>query len=168
MPVQACRKDNTGRFTSTKTLEERFEQYVEYTNTCWLWRGALNTKGYGTFTLSSKHMIMAHRFAYELWVNKIPKNLCVLHKCDTPICVNPEHLFLGTQRDNVMDMINKRRGIIGELNGSAKLTEKQVKEIKQLGRCGITQREIAIQFDISPTMVGQILRHKNWLCLEEK
>lgn len=90
-------------------LTERFFAKVRKTNRCWIWVGHRTRDGYGYFSIR-KQMILAHRYAWTYFHQEIPKELSVLHRCDNPPCVNPKHLFLGTQRDNMMDMIAKGRG----------------------------------------------------------
>lgn len=97
-------------------LGERFSRYVEpEPNTgCHLWAGAVNAHGYGRLTVG-KTQLLAHRIAWVLRFGDIPDGLGVLHRCDLPACVNPDHLFLGSQLDNARDMAKKRRGRKGSL-----------------------------------------------------
>ena len=90
------------------SYEDRFFQKVKKTDTCWFWVGALNSKGYGSLSVDRK-AIGAHRFSYSTFVGLIPKKMFVCHTCDTPSCVNPKHLFTGTNSDNMRDMIAKNR-----------------------------------------------------------
>ena len=90
-------------------MEERFWKRVQKTETCWLWTGAKNKKGYGTFYISKYEPIGAHRFSYLLAEGKSPEELFVCHKCDNPSCVRPDHLFLGTNTDNMRDAKKKGR-----------------------------------------------------------
>lgn len=99
-----------------KSIQERFWKFVKKTPTCWEWQGALTTKtkrtlAYGRLSVGGDSSVtkLAHRVAWEIHRNPIPKGLCVLHKCDVPTCVNPAHLFIGTIADNVEDMVKKRR-----------------------------------------------------------
>jgi len=87
---------------------KRFQKRIQFTDTCWLWTGAVINNGYGQFRVNRK-TIVAHRVAYDLYRGNIPKGKLVLHSCDNPPCVNPAHLFLGTQSDNVVDSIKKNR-----------------------------------------------------------
>jgi hypothetical protein len=77
---------------------------------CQLWTGAYFSNGYGRISRGGYGAVAAHRLAFEVYKGRIPPGLCVLHKCDTPACCNPDHLFLGTQKDNSVDMANKGRG----------------------------------------------------------
>jgi hypothetical protein len=95
------------------TTVQRFWSKVDKTSTCWLWTGALfRSGGYGAFRIRTT-TIRAHRLAWELMREKIPRGMCVLHRCDVPACVNPDHLFLGTRADNMKDMYNKGRNVNG-------------------------------------------------------
>jgi len=85
-------------------------------NECWIWRGYKNRHGYGQMTLRGGRNEYSHRLSYNLFVGAIPKGKCVLHKCDNPPCINPDHLFLGTRKDNVTDMDKKGRRNSGSYN----------------------------------------------------
>lgn len=95
-----------------KSLELRFWSKVKKTETCWLWIAATNIGGYGFFSVGGRRsgrMVAAHRISYELTYGTFNEELFVLHKCDNPPCVRPEHLFLGDNYDNVLDAIKKGR-----------------------------------------------------------
>ena len=90
------------------SIEERFFQKVNKTDSCWFWTGAFTSRGYGSFGVNGKN-ISAHRYSYQMHIGEIPKGLVICHKCDTPSCVNPEHLWAATQSDNMKDMVFKDR-----------------------------------------------------------
>lgn len=102
---------------------------------CWPWTGYKNVYGYGQFYLLGKYH-PATRVIWELTNGPIANGLFVLHRCDNPICVNPSHLFLGTQRDNMRDCKAKGRNNRGERNGMHRFTAEQVKEIRRLYETG--------------------------------
>ncbi len=121
-----------------KSFEERFLAKVNKTETCWLWTGARHGSAkqgsYGNMRLGAKGGT-AHRVSYEIYKGPIPDGMQVCHTCDVRLCVNPEHLFLGSATENMKDCIKKDRFSfppirIGINNPAAKLTEKQVREIK--------------------------------------
>ena len=97
-----------------KTLEERFEEkYIpEPMSGCWLWDTSWHPGGYGKFWFDGRY-VSAHRMAYMLYVGEIPEGLVVMHTCDVACCVNPDHLRVGTQHDNVSDMVEKGRHLAG-------------------------------------------------------
>ena len=88
--------------------EQRFLQKINKTDSCWIWTGSRNSKGYGLFQ-ANKQRFVASRFAYQSWIGEIPEGLLVCHKCDNPPCVNPDHLFVDTAHGNSMDMFAKDR-----------------------------------------------------------
>jgi hypothetical protein len=95
--------------TKHASYEERFFQKVVKTETCWFWSGAYNSRGYGSFSYNQKR-ISAHKYSYQSFVGEIPDGMYVCHSCDNKKCVNPQHLWLGTPKDNTQDMIAKGRG----------------------------------------------------------
>lgn len=147
------------------SINERFESYVERVpmSGCWIWMGAVRQRGYGQFHASGKNVV-AHRYAYETWNGPIKRGEVVCHRCDVTSCVNPSHLFAGTQLENVQDMDAKGRRVLhlGRKNPRAKLTEAQVKSIfyDQRG-----YKEIAADHGIGKSNVFQIKRRKAWLHL---
>lgn len=130
-------------------------------NGCWMYTGGWNAKNYGVFWVDGKSRT-AHRVAYELYVGSIPDDLSVLHTCDNPWCINPKHLFVGTQQDNIDDMISKGRdGFIRTKNGRALLSEDDIIEIKKLlGQ--FSQQHIANQFGVSRSTISAISTGRNW------
>ena len=102
---------NISGLKTYEPLVVRFNKsYKVSENGCWEWQGSLTNKGYGRIRNGSKNKVAAHRISYMLYIGTLENNLNVLHKCDNPKCVNPMHLFKGTQSDNVIDMYNKGRG----------------------------------------------------------
>ena len=91
------------------TESERFSARVDKSSECWMWTGARTSAGYGNFTTADRRNVLAHRYAFEQDKGPIQEGLVVLHECDTPACVNPNHLRCGTQWDNVQDMFDKGR-----------------------------------------------------------
>ena len=105
---------------------KNFWERVNKTRQCWLWTGPLMKNGYGKGCRD-----LVHRLSWKIHHGPIPASMSVLHRCDNRRCVNPDHLFLGTQRDNLRDMREKGRQVRGEQQGSAKLTEQQVRQIRR-------------------------------------
>ena len=128
---------------------------------CWVWMGSTQVRGYGEI-ISNNRKHLAHRASYEAFVGKIPKGMYVCHACDNVACVNPNHLFLGTQKQNLQDMANKGRSTRGVKNPMAKLTEEQVKEIKQGFAAAKTDMELAKQFNMSRQGINGIRKGKLW------
>jgi len=98
------------------TTEQRFWNKVNKTDTCWLWTASKRNKGYGAFSYTRDGKMIqdrAHRYSWEIHKGSIPEGLFVLHSCDVPACVNPSHLFLGNNQENVDDMMNKGRHVSG-------------------------------------------------------
>lgn len=114
--------------------------------------------GYGAFG-DGKKKVLAHRYIWEQQFGPIPKGMCVCHKCDNPPCINIDHLFLGTQRDNLADRDKKGRTAKGERNGGAKLTEKQVRKIKD---SLFTTSFLAKEYGVCPNTIRNIKRGKRW------
>lgn len=129
-------------------------------NRCWVWTGATTNRGYGSINLR-RVMVGSHRFAFIVKNGSIPDGSQVLHRCDNPACVNPDHLFLGSRSDNMKDMCSKDRHNkpFGESHSSCKLTDKQVDEIRRIHQSRkITHRELGCMFGVSHNNIGQILR----------
>lgn len=162
-----------------KTLKERFWEKVDkngpifvrmpYLGRCWVWTANTSEDGYGQIKEGSpsRKQFRAHRLSYEMHQKRIPEGLCVLHKCDNPPCVNPEHLFVGTRKDNSDDMEEKGRAVHakGESHGSAKLTEEKISEIRRdyvRGSRTHGQPALARKYDVNQTTIGVIVRRKTW------
>lgn len=153
----------------------RFWRLVEKTDTCWLWKGGTTernkykrkyksfTPTYGVFYFFNKRLSptrmlkktkLAHRYSWELHFGPAPQHLCVLHKCDNPRCVRPDHLFLGTRAENTADMHAK-----GRFGGNKiKFTQEQLQEIRLLHRKGASQMSLANDFGVSQSTISRIIR----------
>jgi hypothetical protein len=156
---------------TSKLTKESFPARVEIdARGCWIWQGAKKNPGnqsfaYGWVGFCGTQM-NAHRASWLVHNGQIPAGMFVCHKCDVPLCVNPEHLFLGTASDNMLDMWAKRRhpnpnaGRIGSL--SSKLTLTQVQEIRHQITCGEKQRDIASKYGVKQATISHIKTGKNW------
>ncbi len=145
-------------------IKERFDSKwtPEPFSGCWLWNGApAGRKGYGRFRLNGK-VQLAHRVAWQIYRGEIPEFLCVLHDCDTSGCVNPDHLHIGTVRDNAIEAVERGHwvNINGERNGNARLTNAQVIEIRNL--IGISNKAIARRFGVSPSVIDKVRTGASW------
>ena len=132
-------------------------------NGCWVWIAFREKDGYGRFKFNGKN-IPAHRFSWINTYGEIPKGFLVLHKCDNPPCVNPEHLFLGTQKDNIRDMLIKNRDnySFGEKHGLSKLKDKYIPEIRNLYKDGNTIKYIAGVYEVSLMAIHRIIKGRAW------
>ncbi len=150
---------------SLKATVERFWSKVDKSagpNGCWLWIASCDPDGYGRF-YHLGGLRRAPRVSWALTNGSIPKGLCVLHHCDNPPCVNPTHLFLGTNADNTRDAARKGRMHPGESNGSHKLTKEEVLEIREEYAYGdMTQRELADAYGVSQPQISVIVNRKRW------
>ena len=145
-----------------QTVDQRFWKKVERGETCWIWKGARFKTGYGKFWDSEKKgMGTAHRAAYTLAHGSIPRDLLVCHTCDNRICVRPDHLFLGTDVDNMKDMWRKGRGTAqrGEQCRSARLTEADVRYIRQASE---SDAVLAVRYDVATITVYQARHGIRW------
>jgi hypothetical protein len=153
--------DHGSRKVDDGNAVERFHQKYEIKESgCWLWTGGtrLNNKGvaYPRHWNDYRKSIGAHRFSFELVHGAIPKGMYVCHKCDTPLCVNPDHLFVGTHHDNMHDMVQKKRSFTGRgenKKGLAKLTNQQADQIRNMD---ISHQKLAAMFGVSATTIGRI------------
>lgn len=144
---------------------EKVDKNISYD--CWIWTGAKHPKGYGHIGINgNNHRV--HRVSWELHHGrKIPIGMCVCHKCDNPSCVNPDHLFLGTHKDNAQDRNVKNRHVKGEQIKFSRLTEEQVIEIKSIytGKWG-EQTKLAIEYNVGTSTISNIINGKAWKHIE--
>jgi hypothetical protein len=133
---------------------------IEKKENCWLWKKQLNIWGYGKCQWKKKNMI-AHRASFICFKGEIPNNLQVLHSCRNRNCINPDHLRLGTTKENMQDR-SKDLSLSGEKNGNAILTNEQAKEIKKLLKENYHPPEIAKKFNVKPYVIYFIKNGKTW------
>lgn len=191
-PGSQWRPGHSTRARALRPLEERFWAKVQKTATCWLWTGAKKEWGYGVINSQRNGpLLRAHRYAYELHYGPIPDGLWCLHRCDVPRCVRPDHLFLGTSKDNTQDMMQKGRHLAqshpeeffsrcstgqrtrwrdhpesirrGDHHPTAKVTAEQVRVIRQRHQSGdISIAALAREFGVSESAIRFIIQRKTW------
>lgn len=146
-------------------ISERFWPKVMKSDACWIWTAAKNNRGYG-FVGVGRKMALAHRVAWQLTHGPIESGLFVLHRCDNPPCVRPDHLFLGTAKDNTSDMVSKGRArggsSPGESNPSAKLTNDNIASIRRMFAGGASQCSLARTFGVSQSTIWRAVRLKTF------
>jgi hypothetical protein len=158
------------------SVERLWDRYVVTGSGCWEYTGVIVPNGYGRFRLNGRN-VYAHRAAYEIANGQIPVGMYVCHHCDNKPCINPDHLFIGSPRDNFQDAYVKgritsrwgeHRGIDperqprGERHGCARLTEAQAQEILDRATAGEPQRQLAAEFGVSFQLVSLIALRKRW------
>jgi|SRR5262252_8722530 len=151
-----------GRHRVYKSWQEHYWALVDKTGDCWLWQGFRDKLGYGNFhdtRMPGKHA-KVHRLSYELAFGPLLPSLFVCHHCDNPPCVNPAHLFAGTNADNVSDAVQKGR--LKPPPPCIKLTIEQIREIRELCARKLPQKAIAAQFGLHQSQVSKIWRRTNW------
>jgi hypothetical protein len=167
--VSSCgceRRHGTG--IGLDTLRSRYlGTYTPEPNTgCWLWLGPLDSDGYGALGSCRFGEKRAHRFFWQEFWGEVPDGLCVCHSCDTPACVNPRHMFLGTNEDNVLDMEAKGRRAKGERVTRSVLTTGDVIAIRARVAAGESAASLAREFLVSKTCIRAVLTRKTWAHVE--
>jgi hypothetical protein len=150
------------------TTQERFlkKVYPEPNTGCWLWGGFFDKKGYGRVFYPRLKIASPHRLSYLLYKGEFDRSLLVCHSCDNPACVNPDHLFLGTNQDNIDDRNKKGRSAKGVNCASSKVTPEQVLEMRIIYDSGeMNTVQIGKKFGINSQQVGKIVNRKAWLWL---
>lgn len=147
-----CYKKYARAFCSDKC---RFIIYVEKTDTCWIWKGTKNRRGYGKFCFKGNNWSIASRTSYELFKGPIEKGMFVCHLCDIPSCVNPDHLWVGSHVENILDMIEKERQ-------HSKLFPMEVVKLRKLWEQGINNAELCKMFNVTSGTVSSIIHRRIW------
>jgi len=144
-----------------QTIGQRMEggSIPEPNSGCWLWLGSPNRYGYSVITVNGQCGTKVHRASYEFYKGAIPKGMHVCHRCDTRLCVNPDHLFLGTNDDNVADKVRKNRQAKGEQFSHAVLTEELVRKIR--ADSGST-RYLAKKYGVGKSQVHLVTSGQAW------
>jgi len=152
---------------SEAPIEERFFRQIEKTDSCWIWKGRLVGKGYGSIGLGGKgaKQVLAHRLSYEIHKGQIPEGMVIMHSCDNPRCVNPDHLEAGTQSQNIKDAFARMRKVQplkkakGEECGAAKLTNEIVLGIRE---SKLSLKTLAELHGVSKSAIERIRYRKTW------
>lgn len=149
---------------------KRFWDKVDKSGDCWEWTGAkFQDNGYGQFWFNGT-TVRVHRFSWMIANGTIPDGLCICHTCDNPLCVNPDHLWLGTNKENTHDMMAKGRwknggmdgGAKGERNSHSKIIEEDVRRIRESFLFGATQNDLISIYPINQQSISNIINHKTW------
>lgn len=165
------------RFWEKVNKDGPIPSHMPHLGQCWLWTANATPDGYGNIARGSSqqqnNQLLAHRVSWELHYGPIAGGLWVLHHCDNPPCVRPDHLFLGTNRDNLLDASSKGRTALGERNGrhvhpeTCKLSVEQVLDIRQrIAQTNITYRALAREFGVHSSTISRIAAHKRWAYIE--
>ena len=148
------------KYSSKEYLMSKIQ--IDKKTGCWNWKGSRHKQGYGTKAFAGKR-IKTHRLFYEIFIGKIPERICVCHKCDNPPCCNPDHLFIGTYKDNMQDMIKKNRSnfLVGEKCKRASFKNEDILEIRRLYP-SVTQAELARRYKRSEGAIASIIHRRSW------
>jgi len=147
--------------------EARFWSKVQKTDTCWIWIGGRNDEGYGKFTIESGNTVGAHRYSYQLKSGSIPDEMMICHKCDNPSCVNFEHLYLGTAKDNSYDRDSRGRANtpVGSRNSLSHLNETAVTDIRNqipFDEVLVKIQKLANQYGVKEGTILDVLIRRSW------
>lgn len=143
----------------------RMSDKKEIRNGCWIWTGAATSDGYGVMGVGRNNQQRVHRLSFEHFIGPIPKGMFVCHRCDTPLCFNPDHLFLGSPRDNTRDMIRKgrRASIAGEAHPNTKIAPDRRDVIRARRASGESLKSIAADYGVAFQTISAICRgEKNY------
>lgn len=143
------------------SFEDRFWPKVAKSDGCWKWLGAKDHSGYGLIRSVGGPMVRAHRASWELHFQS-PGDACVLHKCDTPECVRPDHLFVGSNKENTDDKVRKGRQASGNGLPQSKITPTIASEMRSKFSLGISRAEIAREYSVSWSTVDSVVKFETW------
>ena len=153
----------------TSLVDRFWDKFERPEEGCWNWNASKDSYGYGYIGRRNKSAgsacIRSHRLSWMLWNGPIPDGMCICHKCDNPSCVNPDHLFLGSHKDNMQDMFSKerRKSVKGENHGLAKLTNTQAETIKDLVLAyGMSGSEASRIYGLPRNRAHYIVKGKLW------
>jgi hypothetical protein len=156
-PKPKSLEDIKANWNQQYTVEDR-----GYKTPCWIWKKSLNPKGYARCVFQ-RRTYTGGRLPWIMFMGPIPKGLFVCHDCDQPPCVNPDHMFIGTNVDNMRDCRNKGRTLKGVKNSNAKLNDQKVREMRLLYKKGLTQKEVAEKFpEVNRVTVRDVLIGERW------
>lgn len=143
------------------SVAEKFKFLVEPVTEsgCWLWLGAIEPQGYAVVNGVNNKRIKMHRYSYQQYKGEIPEGMCICHTCDVRSCVNPDHLFLGSWNDNIQDKVLKKRHAHGVTHARAKLTEKDVLDIRAANQ---GYKTLAKMYDVDSTTIRDIKLKRTW------
>lgn len=170
-------KRNPKFIWSKATLEEKIQRITDSFNKnvikneigCWGWRGGTYPNGYIKMNCNPNGIRpLGHRISWLIHYGDIPTDKMICHTCDNRSCTRPDHLFLGTQSDNIRDMHKKRRGLLGDTHTNSKLNSIQVLKIKELLKNNHTHAEIAKMFNVSRSTIIHIKNGKTWSHIKEQ
>lgn len=141
-----------------KPIEGRFWSKVKKSDGCWMWLGSKDSTGYGRIGAGGRQRssLLAHRVSWQVNLGEIPEGKCVLHRCDNPSCVNPAHLFLGSNRDNSQDALAKGR------LGTNKLTDRKVVNIRRRAAEGERHAKLAEDYGVSAVTIFNVVTRRTW------
>ena len=159
--------------TTTPVVDRVLEKIVRIPfSGCWVFMGATNGFGYGIVGTGGRGAPndRAHRITYRHFCGEIPSGMFVCHRCDVPSCCNPDHLFLGTNQDNVRDMISKGRNsppprnrhVVGSVHPGSKLTEDQVVHIREAYSRGVKQKDLAQQYGVVHQTISKVVNNRRF------
>ncbi len=147
-----------------ESLKKRILRNYEEVNGCWNWKKYKNSLGYGIINVKGK-IHLAHRISWQIFKGEIPESLLICHTCDNPSCINPNHLWMGTNKENQEDMFKKNRSrhVRGDDHSSSKLDSEKVKKIRSLSKPRYyTAKRLAEEFKVSEVTIHNIIYGRTW------